>query len=138
MRSETPASAKVAISARQRAAASTMCMARAAPGDLRLDPRSNNETIAADAFVPAPTIGIGAYGRISKRWSWEVELFGFGISIDTFGISIIDARLAIGYNVSDAIVLRLGYRATALSILVDGYEVDVSMDGGFFELRWSF
>ncbi|MEE8105007.1 MAG: hypothetical protein V3T86_05685 [Planctomycetota bacterium] len=106
--------------------------------DLRLDPRSNNETIAADAFVPAPTIGIGAYGRISKRWSWEVELFGFGISIDTFGISIIDARLAIGYNVSAAIALRLGYRATALSILVDGYEVDVSLDGGFFELRWSF
>jgi len=106
--------------------------------DLRLDPRGNNETVTLDSTVPAPMFGIGAYGRISKRWSWEVELFGFGLSVDTFGVSIIDASLGVGYNVSNAIALRLGYRSSVLSVLVDNYEVDVSLDGGFFDLRWSF
>ena len=67
---------------------------------------------------PGPTASLGLYGRfaLGKAWYLDADLRAMGVTIDSYGVSIVEGGAAARYFVSSKVGIEAGYALSAVNI----------------------
>ena len=105
--------------------------------ELEFDLANRPGSVLARAWLPVPVIGLRFGGNV-KRFLYEIEVSGLGLSVEIFGAEYIDLRASVGYQFGRQFAIRAGYRYTDMGAWVTSVRLDFVLAGPFLEAVFAF
>jgi len=92
-----------------------------------------------DTWLPLPLVGFSANGYFIKYpWTYEVEIGWIGFSQRALGANALEVRAALGYEINDWVLFKVGYRFMGINATVDSLSAEIDISGFFLELDFFF
>jgi len=87
-------------------------------------------TGSVTAPVPVPLVGAIGQAKIGPLLL-EAELSGLTFNYGDYNIDYLDLQVSVGLTVFKILAVRAGYRMVYINGTIEGYDVDVTLDGFF-------